>query len=60
MDWGADIDTVLAASDANALEVRLSALYQEPWQAVGRARDRGVEAIRSWYDARLTDQPLDW
>lgn len=45
VDWAADIDTVLTTSDANALEVRLSALYQEPWDAMARARDRGVGTI---------------
>ncbi|WP_329110291.1 aldo/keto reductase [Micromonospora sp. NBC_01699] len=45
VDWGADIDTVLTTSASDALEVRLSALYQEPWQALGRARDRGVGTL---------------
>ncbi|MFI6760846.1 aldo/keto reductase [Micromonospora sp. NPDC050417] len=45
VDWGADIDTVLTTSDSNALEVRLSALYQEPWAAMGRAHERGVGTI---------------
>ncbi len=45
VDWAADIDTVLATSDSQALEVRMSALYQEPWDAVTRARDKGVGVI---------------
>lgn len=45
VDWGADIDTVLNTSDSKALEVRLSALYQEPWTAMARARDKGVGTI---------------
>ncbi|MEV4630346.1 aldo/keto reductase [Micromonospora sp. NPDC049523] len=45
VDWGADVDTVLNTSDSDALEVRMSALYQEPWQAMGRARDRGVGTL---------------
>ncbi len=45
VDWGADVDTVLTTSDSDALEVRLSALYQEPWEAMGRARDKGVGTI---------------
>jgi aryl-alcohol dehydrogenase-like predicted oxidoreductase len=45
VDHSADIDTVLATSRSTALEVRLSALYQEPWDAVTRAGDRGVGTI---------------
>jgi aryl-alcohol dehydrogenase-like predicted oxidoreductase len=45
VDEGAEIDTVLRTSTSTALEVRLSALYQEPWDAMGRARDRGVGTI---------------
>ncbi len=45
VDWGADIDTVLTTTDSTALEVRLSALYQEPWEAMGRARDKGVGTV---------------
>jgi aryl-alcohol dehydrogenase-like predicted oxidoreductase len=45
VDWGADIDTVLTTSASDALEVRASALYQEPWQAMGRARDNGVGTL---------------
>jgi aryl-alcohol dehydrogenase-like predicted oxidoreductase len=45
VDTGADVDTVLTTSDSRALEVRLSALYQEPWEAMGRAREQGVGTI---------------
>ncbi|WBB99355.1 MULTISPECIES: aldo/keto reductase [unclassified Solwaraspora] len=45
VDWSADLDLVLSTSDSTAFEVRLSALYQEPWPAVGRARDRGAGTI---------------
>jgi aryl-alcohol dehydrogenase-like predicted oxidoreductase len=60
VDWGADIDTVLRSSASKALEVRLSALYQEPWAAMGRARDRGVGTIikvpleSGWLSGRYT------
>ena len=45
VDWAADLDTVLTTSTSRALEVRMSALYQEPWDAVARARDAGVGTI---------------
>ncbi|MFY1632115.1 aldo/keto reductase [Solwaraspora sp. WMMB335] len=45
VDWSADLDTVLSSSDSTAFEVRLSALYQEPWPAVARAHDRGAGTI---------------
>jgi len=45
VDWSADLDLVLSTSASTAFEVRLSALYQEPWPAVGRARDRGAGTI---------------
>ena len=60
VDWGADIDTVLAAGDSTALEVRLSALYQEPWAAMALARDKGVVTIikvpleSGWLSGRYT------
>ncbi|GAA0904923.1 aldo/keto reductase [Virgisporangium aurantiacum] len=60
VDWGADIDLVLTTSDSTALEVRLSALYQEPWAAMGRARDKGVGTIikvpleSGWLSGRYT------
>jgi aryl-alcohol dehydrogenase-like predicted oxidoreductase len=60
VDWGADIDTVLGVSASKALEVRLSALYQEPWDAMGRAHDRGVGTIikvpleSGWLSGRYT------
>lgn len=45
VDWSADVDTVLTTSSSQALEVRMSALYQETWEAVGRAADQGVGTI---------------
>jgi aryl-alcohol dehydrogenase-like predicted oxidoreductase len=36
---------MLATSAATALEIRLSALYQEPWEAVGHAAAEGVGTI---------------
>jgi aryl-alcohol dehydrogenase-like predicted oxidoreductase len=45
VDTGADVDTMLTTSASTALEVRLSALYQQPWDAVGRAGERGVGTI---------------
>jgi aryl-alcohol dehydrogenase-like predicted oxidoreductase len=45
VDQGAEVDTVLAASRSTALEVRLSALYQEPAAALDRARERGAGVI---------------
>lgn len=45
VDWSADVDTMLRTSKSEALEVRMSALYQEPWEAVDRAHDQGVGTI---------------
>jgi len=45
VDWSADVDTVLKTSASEALEVRMSALFQETWPAVERARTRGVGTI---------------
>jgi aryl-alcohol dehydrogenase-like predicted oxidoreductase len=45
LDHGHEIDTMLAAGHPTAMEVRLSALYQEPWEAVDRAATRGVGTI---------------
>jgi aryl-alcohol dehydrogenase-like predicted oxidoreductase len=45
VDHGQEIDAVLAASRSTALEVRLSALYQEPAAALDRAHERGVGVI---------------
>lgn len=45
VDRGVDVDTVLTTSRSSVLEVRLSALYQEPWEALGRARERGVGTV---------------
>ncbi len=46
--FGASVDTgreVDATPAGDAFEVRLSALYQEPWEAVGRAGARGAGVI---------------
>jgi aryl-alcohol dehydrogenase-like predicted oxidoreductase len=40
-----EVDTVLATGRINALEVRLSALYQEPRPAVERAHRRGAGVV---------------
>ncbi len=45
VDTGADVRTVLSTSRSTALEVRLSALYQEPWEAVGDAGRQGAGTI---------------
>jgi aryl-alcohol dehydrogenase-like predicted oxidoreductase len=45
VDRADEVDTVLAASRSTALEVRLSALYQEPWPAVRRAGQRGAGVV---------------
>lgn len=45
VDTSADVDTVVRTTASRALEVRLSALYQETWDAVGRAGDAGVGTI---------------
>ena len=45
VDWSDDVDLVLATTQSRALEVRMSALYQEPWDAVARAYDEGVGTI---------------
>src|SRR5665647_3523116 len=44
-DWSDDVDLVLARTPSRALEVRMSALYQEPWDAGARAYDEGVGTI---------------
>lgn len=60
VDWGDDVDTVLRTSSSRALEVRMSALFQEPWASVGRARDAGVGTIvkvpleSGWLSGRYT------
>jgi aryl-alcohol dehydrogenase-like predicted oxidoreductase len=64
VDWPAEIETVVATSGSRALEVWLSALHQEPWQAVQVAASRGLGTIvkvpleSGWlsgrYDARST------
>jgi aryl-alcohol dehydrogenase-like predicted oxidoreductase len=45
VDTSADVRTVLSTSRSTALEVRLSALYQEPWEAVGEAGRHGAGTI---------------
>ena len=45
VDWAGEMDTVVDTSGSRALEVWLSLLHQEPWEAVGRARERGVGTI---------------
>ncbi|WFE28694.1 aldo/keto reductase [Solwaraspora sp. WMMD791] len=60
VDWSADLDTAADTSASTAFEVRLSALYQEPWPAVGRAHDRGAGIIvkvpleSGWLSGRYT------
>jgi len=60
VDWGADVDTVLRTSKSQALEVRMSALFQETWPSVERARDHGVGTIikvpleSGWLSGRYT------
>lgn len=60
VDWSADLDMAADTSASTAFEVRLSALYQEPWPAVGRARDRGAGIIvkvpleSGWLSGRYT------
>ncbi|MDQ1723965.1 MAG: hypothetical protein QOG52_993 [Frankiaceae bacterium] len=72
VDNSADIDTVLTTSSSNALEVRMSALYQEPWDAIGRAHDNGAGVVikvpleSGWLtgkygrDARFSDVRSRW
>ncbi|MCU1676404.1 MAG: aldo/keto reductase [Frankiales bacterium] len=72
VDTAAEVDTVLTTSASTALEVRLSALYQEPWDALGRARDAGLGTIikvplesgwlagRYGRDARFSDVRSRW
>ena len=60
VDSSADVDTVLRASESRALEVRMSALFQETWPSIERARDRGVGTIikvpleSGWLSGRYT------
>ncbi len=64
VDWSADVDTVLQTSASQALEVRMSALFQETWPAVERARERGVGAIvkvpleSGWLSGRYTAETV--
>lgn len=64
VDRGADVDTVLDTSASTALEVRFSALYQEPARALERARDAGVGTIvkvpleSGWLAGRYTAETV--
>ncbi len=64
VDWSADIDTVLQTSASQALEVRMSALFQETWPGVERARQRGLGTIvkvpleSGWLSGRYTAQTV--
>ena len=64
VDWSADIDTVLQTSASQALEVRMSALFQETWPGVEYARDRGVGTIvkvpleSGWLSGRYTAETV--
>ena len=72
VDDSAEIDTVLTTSASNALEVRMSALYQEPWDAITRAHNKGAGVIikvpleSGWLtgkygrDARFSDVRSRW
>jgi len=64
VDWSADIDTVLETSASQALEVRMSALFQETWPGVERAREQGAGTIvkipleSGWLSGRYTAQTV--
>lgn len=64
VDSSADVDTVLRTSASQALEVRMSALFQETWPGVERARDRGVGTIvkvpleSGWLSGRYTAETV--
>jgi len=64
VDWSADVDTVLQTSASEALEVRMSALFQETWPSVERARERGVGTIvkvpleSGWLSGRYTAETV--
>jgi aryl-alcohol dehydrogenase-like predicted oxidoreductase len=45
IDWPDEVETVAATSRSRALEVWLSVLHQEPWQAVQTAATRGLGTI---------------
>jgi aryl-alcohol dehydrogenase-like predicted oxidoreductase len=45
VDYDRDIRTVLTTSSSTALEVRMSALYQETWPGVAEAGERGAGTI---------------
>ncbi|WP_432940957.1 aldo/keto reductase [Kribbella sp. CA-253562] len=64
VDWDQDVRTVLANTSSQALEVRMSALFQETWPSVSQAPAYGAGVIvkvpleSGWlsgrYDARST------
>jgi len=60
IDSSADVDLVLQTSQSQALEVRMSALYQETWPAIERAKARGAGTIikvpleSGWLSGRYT------
>ncbi len=60
VDSSADVDTVLRTSESQALEVRMSALFEETWPSLERARDQGVGTIikvpleSGWLSGRYT------
>ena len=64
VDWSADVDIVLQTTASQALEVRMSALFQETWPGVERARERGVGTIvkvpleSGWLSGRYTAQTV--
>ncbi len=64
VDWSADIDTVLQTSASQALEVRMSVLFQETWPGVERAGERGVGTIikvpleSGWLSGRYTAETV--
>ena len=64
VDWSVDVDTVLQTSTSEALEVRMSALFQETWPGVERARAHGVGTIvkvpleSGWLSGRYTAETV--
>ncbi|HEY3436305.1 MAG TPA: aldo/keto reductase [Actinotalea sp.] len=60
VDTSHDVDTVLRTSPSTALEVRFSALYQEPGAALGRAHAAGLGTVvkipleSGWLSGRYT------
>ncbi len=64
VDWSADIDIVLQTTASQALEARMSALFQETWPGVERAHERGLGTIvkvpleSGWLSGRYTAQTV--